>query len=550
MATAGAMPAWRKALPNLLLAVGVLLVLLLRRREQFRRPQVWDEEGTIIVHDFVRDGFAAFFAPVHDYYVTVSKIVSWLALQVSFLHYPAISTWLTAFGTAAILLAVANAPTLLRGKFLCALLVLLVPTNPEVFAVPLYLFWWSSILLFLLCLWDPDVPRTGWRLFLAALAGLSTPAIFLVMPVLAARVLAFRHARRAELAVLGVAGAAATIQLASVVSKGIVSGAFPLAGFVQHVVPKYFGFFVLGHWLAHPVALWAGGLALVGVLALWAAGERRRYTAAVLLYLIFGAIALASARISPADAHPDSIGPRYFFFPYLLVFWALVQLLASGRPVARVLAGIAIAAGVLNALPVFSRAHIDLRWKEQVLSCTQFDQYRIPIQYDGTGLGIWYLPLDGRTCAALLAQDPFHDPAALEGARLAPYRFIPGLLPGRSMAQLVRDDMHGADFARSTLPGLVVVGSFRSGDADTGSATFRLQRGDRILYRSGPRSSDQRVTIVGAGERFSDRLPVSLEWATLEFSNRLLPEEFTVQVRDAGQGYGEWSAYAVRPAAP
>lgn len=547
-------PDWfrrHRAASLLLLAFAALVLLRLRRGAQFLKPQVWDEDGTIIVADFLREGLGGFLLPVHDYYVTVSKIVSWLALQVSFVQYPAISTWLTVAGTIAIVLAVATAPTLLRGRWLCALLVLLVPTNSEVFAIPLYLFWWSAILLFLLCLWDPERPRTALRAGLAALAGMSSPAIFLAMPVLAARVLVFRARWREEAAVTAVAGVAAAIQLGTVVSQGIVGGKFPLLSFLQNVVPKYFGFFAVGHWLPQPAVLWAGGVAVLAVLALWTWREPRRFVAAVLLYLVFAAIAIASLRIDPVHAHPDTIGPRYFFFPYLLLFWALVQLLvAAPARWQQAAAGLAISAAVVNALPVFSRPHVDLRWADHVLSCLEFDRYRIPVQYDGTGMGLWYLPVTRETCARLLEKDPFRAAAEARGAALLPYRVAKGVETERPLGRLLKDDMHGADFARTALPGRVVVGSFVQSDADLGSATFRLRRGESLMYRSGPRSAGQRLFIVGAEQRFASNLPVSLEWVTLDFSNRQLPEEFTVRVSDESGSYGEWSAFAARPRAP
>ena len=40
-------------------------------------------------------------------------------------------------------------------------------------------------------------------------------------------------------------------------------------------------------------------------------------------------------------------------------------------------------------------------------------------------------------------------------------------------------------------------------------------------------------------------LPVAAEWVTLDFSNRSLPERFTVTLADDGQGWGEWLAVAL-----
>jgi hypothetical protein len=51
--------------------------------------------------------------------------------------------------------------------------------------------------------------------------------------------------------------------------------------------------------------------------------------------------------------------------------------------------------------------------------------------------------------------------------------------------------------------------------------------------------------IDGNAEQFLQALPVAAEWVTLDFSNRSLPERFTVTLADDGQGWGEWLAVAL-----
>jgi hypothetical protein len=534
---------------NAALAIATMGLLLVRRWQQFARPQVWDEEGAIIVREFAERGLGAFITPVHDYYVLVSKIVSWLAMQVSFVYYPQVSTLLTALTTVGIVLAIANSPTMLRGKYLCALLVLMVPSNPEVFAVTLYLFWWSSLLLFLLCLWDPERPHKAWRIFFAVLAGLSGPAILLVLPVLWLRVVVFRAQRVTELPVTIVASGAAAVQLIPVLTKQFLTGKFVFVEIAQNLIPKYFGYFAIGHWAADPILLWLAGGSVLAVVLGAAIHERRRFAIAVIVFLLLGAIALACVRISPADAHPATIGPRYFFFPFVLLYWALVQvILAEIKAAWPAAATVVLAGALLNSLPVLSRGHVDLKWKSHALSCPHFAQYQIPIQYDGTGVGIWYLPISGATCERLLANDYFYRARRLETKAVVPYVVVNSSQRDQPVAQLISDDMRGSDFQKSTLPGLVTVGSFVHSDQDRGFATFKVRRGERLFYRSGPRTSKQQLWILGSRQHFIETLPVSLEWVTLDFSNRRLPDEFTVRVIDDGTGYGEWSAFAARPA--
>ena len=103
----------------------------------------------------------------------------------------------------------------------------------------------------------------------------------------------------------------------------------------------------------------------------------------------------------------------------------------------------------------------------------------------------------------------------------------------------------GADFARSVIEGMQVHGSFIKADADVGTFSVRMKRGDRIFYRSGPTGGHQFLEVLGSGAP-PIKLPVSMEWSVLEFSSRFLPEgSFVAKFSDEGAGFGEWSAVAV-----
>lgn len=119
-----------------------------------------------------------------------------------------------------------------------------------------------------------------------------------------------------------------------------------------------------------------------------------------------------------------------------------------------------------------------------------------------------------------------------------------------STAQLeANSGWDGADHEAQPLAGLEVLGSFVTSDADTGAVRLSLKSGDTFLYRSGPTPSNQTFKIFGRDEHAP--LPVALEWNLLEVAPGLAGGE-TVQIEftDAGSGWGEWSAIAVRPAEP
>jgi hypothetical protein len=103
----------------------------------------------------------------------------------------------------------------------------------------------------------------------------------------------------------------------------------------------------------------------------------------------------------------------------------------------------------------------------------------------------------------------------------------------------------GSDSWHSTIDGLKVYGSWKSSDADRGTITLDLNKGDSILYRSGPINTRQIIKVDGTG---AANLPVTLEWTTLKFDAPDLPARFKVSISDEGDGWGEWSAVAVKAA--
>jgi len=103
----------------------------------------------------------------------------------------------------------------------------------------------------------------------------------------------------------------------------------------------------------------------------------------------------------------------------------------------------------------------------------------------------------------------------------------------------------GADYYRSSIPGLTVLGSFLNSDSDKGSIVLTLNRGDRLLYRSGPTGGRQFVQVIGTAE-LKSILPVATEWILLEFSSNMLPEVFELQFKDNGDSWGEWSAVGLK----
>lgn len=488
------------------LALTLLCLLLSRRWCQIISPQVWDEDGTQIIHRFLAQGWASIFEPVNGYLVLTPKLISAFSLWISILYYPLISTVLSWAFIVSVGIAVAISPTRLAGKGLCAVAIFLIPSDPEVFGLPLYTFWWASLLLFLLPIWDESRPALGWRLCFLVLGGLSSPAVILVLPLLFFRAYLHRSLWQ-EILIASVATVIAGVQ-----GHFVVTGS---AGNIPHpdlrllnIVPVYFGKFLVNtnH---NYVALTIAGLGLIALVGAWFHQHRRSVDAWTLLFLLVGSIGLSVARNDPQL--PLSAAPRYFFFPWCLVSWILIQHFCTSRgPWSRFLVGIVAAIAVINAVPKWSRRHDDLHWAAHLRSCRLFSEYSIPVHYNGNRALAWHFTMSGKTCDEWLARD-----------RLAAKRDIE-VLPTYPYSVMYTADDGGAG-ARVELSGTEAPGSEL--------VRLKLKRGDHIRYRSGSGKSCARVEIEGFERDFMTDLPLAREWVTLDFSNCVLPAEFVVRMQ-------------------
>ncbi|NOT86224.1 MAG: hypothetical protein HOP02_15920 [Methylococcaceae bacterium] len=103
----------------------------------------------------------------------------------------------------------------------------------------------------------------------------------------------------------------------------------------------------------------------------------------------------------------------------------------------------------------------------------------------------------------------------------------------------------GGDEQKSQFNVYQVIGSFNHSDADTGSITLAIKRGDAVYYRSGATVGKQYLWINGESSK-QYPLPLSLGWSILKFNMPTLPDTFTVTLVDDGDQVGEWSAIGLR----
>lgn len=517
--------------------LGIVLPLILflglvasRRWEQLASPQVWCEDGQLI-KDFASRGLGALLEPLNGYLVLLPRAITAISLSLSAYHYPIVSSILACVSAALAGLAVAMAPTLLRGRFLCAVSMFLVPSDPEVFGLPLYTLWWAPVLLLVVCLWDERNPSILLRLTSLVIGGFSSPFIVFFLPVFYFRAIWYRRSR-SERVVACVATAVAAVQL-YFIARGAKVAFPPLASFIIHVVPKFCGWFLGGNFAANYYLLWPLGFLLIAVIAGYLATNRRQSFAWILVYLYVVAVASSTFRVDPAALHPSLGGPRYFFFAYILTFWILIQFgLTEERTWLRRSIGFLCLIAVLNAVPVWSRRHDDLQWQDHIVSARLFPEYDIPIQFDGNRIRAWSIGQSGNDWNRLLRRDWLLTGEALANLPTFAYRVICSSNGGGYSYSSNRDA--AVSPKRNSTTSMAIV-------RGRNDVILRLTAGQRIRFRSGPVKDYPSMRIAGYNDVFIDRLPISTGWVTLEFSNSRLPERFTLIVEDKGQGVGEWS---------
>jgi hypothetical protein len=121
--------------------------------------------------------------------------------------------------------------------------------------------------------------------------------------------------------------------------------------------------------------------------------------------------------------------------------------------------------------------------------------------------------------------------------KLAPSSVSSNLATVNKSSVVTNNGWTGTDFQHSNIPQMAVLGSLIDSDANTGTLVLKMKRGDKLFY--------QIVDVLNAPQLVA-RLPVSLDWVQLDFSSDLLPETFELRFSDNGNGWGEWSAVALK----
>jgi len=270
----------------------------------------------------------------------------------------------------------------------------------------------------------------------------------------------------------------------------------------------------------------------------------RSFCYLALIYLLFSVILFQSFRINPADINPINLAPRYFFLPFTLTSWILIQLIYDYKnKITKIFIMVIGILSIFSAFKLWNRDHIDLNWRQNLFSCTHFPVYYMPVEYDGSQIGVWDSKFTREECLHLLGSS-IHDSTQ---PLVAPFTHAPASSHNDpSQIKTLSFIPNGGNFDHSHITGQTIYGTYINSDSDVGSIRFHMKRGDVIGYLSGPTSNNLNVKIIGLEGIFSSNLPVSLYWSYLDFSNDLLPTEFDVEFVDYGRSWGSWLAVSVR----
>jgi hypothetical protein len=531
-----------------------LFLLFLRRSEQFRHPQVWDEEGTILLPDCINHGALSLFHPINGYLLLATRLIVFISMHISFFDYPLISTLLTWIFTTCVCLAITFCPTWLRGRAVLGFCAILIPTDAEVIGVPLYAFWWATLLLFLVVLWQNDSRDLLLRTAFLLLGGLSTPVIVLIPPLLAIRVILLDH-KRTNTFLLTVSILCAAVQILELHFSPAARTHIPTTADLLEIIPRFFGNYLLGNLWPARLLLWIAGAALFTFIASALRSPAKQLLFPFLLFLCLGCILMAALR-NPLDIlTPNLAGPRYFFFPDILLSWILVNLAAMHRNLfSRIFAIALLLLALVNVIPVLSRKHINLRWRDHVASATHFPEYSIPIQVDGYSEP-WHLPLQQSQARAILAADLLVTPHQLSSAHPFPFTVhlidsdqIPADKSYATPSALTAPPPPPTNFALTTPSRFTIVGPFLH--TTTNRLPLHLHRGDCILYCTSTNARHQYIRIQNTLIPFSTDLPPSTKWMILDFSSDQLPSDFTAILSNPGSSPQEWFAIALKTPVP
>jgi hypothetical protein len=538
----------------------VLLVVLLRRLDQFFQPYIWSEE-LFILRDYLSFGFFSILEPVQGYLILSSKLLTLASFKLSFIYYPEIAAAFSVVFMICIALAIWLSPTELHNKWLCALLIFLQPNDPETFAVALYSFWWSSLLVVLAALWKNNYNLYFLKIFYIIFGGLSSPLIIGFVPIFLFRLFWDRGPR--EIATFLTVVVISGIQSYFILTTGSVSGGadvFSIFGLFDLLIIKFFGLYMLNFNLDYYVHFIIG-FGLLSWLVYSCMALKYDRNIYIFVLAISCTILLSIYRVPIDLVHPIHAGPRYFFYPYILISW-LVIYISRKSFISQKISFIVILVVLFNTAfgGGFSRSHNYQSWRGNITNCIAFDSYSFPVHTHGGG-DMWHLPLNKEQCTQLVNNSLFFD--HVDSTALG-HIFIPLEQFDGKVSSLYpvdasgweEDAVYGYEELVGGISGLSkygVLGSYINGDVYIGEMELLISKEDTFsfVYTTGPRTMGQVIKIFDVEEETEQLIQeINLEvshsaWKVAVIKNNYDGRMLKYKLVDGSDQWGEWTGYRV-----
>lgn len=531
-------------------------LLFLRRPMEFIAPYVWAEDGTWNIPHYLDYGFWSLLQPVQGYLILPSKIISAISLKLSFVHYPELSIYLSALFSVFCLYLIAYAPTLLRYKVLCALAVLIIPSNPEVFVLPLYSFWWGTLLIFLALLWNTERKSNALRFFCIILAGLSSPIIILCAPLFILRAAIYRQ--RTEVIITILIIVISTIQGYFVFTKADMTGVGVL-DIVRDIVPilvKFIGQYFYSN-ISYPTDTLLTFIVVPFLIWCWIRKRKELGFPFLILVCLYAIAILATVkRVSIDIIDPHNAGPRYFFYPFVIFSWTLIWLYSVSRDnqVVKYIFWLLFACILLNSTTKFYRLSESPNWQNEVEYCLNNKAYHFPINLDGQMQNLWHVELTKYQCEKLINESVFDNRESLkkfpdEFVNFTFSDFAPSMITELNEITVIEGTwkMNDQPAEANNLFGQRMLSSWNGSDAFTGQQRLIFNSTEtqgRIAYQTGPVSMNQKIIIKESHTQkivLSTYFKKSDSLAILSFDTK--PNtQYEVVLIDIGKKWGEWSA--------
>lgn len=388
----------------------ILFLLILRRPDQLFHPYVWDEDGKIFLQ-WLHFGLGTFIKSINDDLITIPKLINLISIKLSFFSYPQVSTLFALAFDYFVILMVAYSPTIIGWKKTAALAVILIPINAEVYLLPLYTFWFAGLLVFLSLLWrfHEDTPRWNIiRVIFMCIGGLSSPIIIILMPGFWLRFFVLKIKREFFIA-----------SLATVFSAINAWFAFSNQNNKHHfywnlslTIKKFFGwmfFYSINNQHSfHLYMIFTLIFLTYLIFHLWHLQLSNKQDnhffleLALITFAIFAAIGASIFRVKVTILNPFFAGPRYFFYPYLMIAFFLCWIGSHASKLGKVTSIILLSLAFTNVIGHFQRTHHHFIWNNYAAKCLNNKYgYTFPILFDGLAKTAWHIHLTHKQCEQL-----------------------------------------------------------------------------------------------------------------------------------------------------